>query len=65
MDLKVMIMICSKGYFSWTYGIFQFRFYNDICRMVKEHKEGMDFQTELEETENVEVCKVQSRPQNT
>ena len=33
--------------------------------MVKEHKEGMDFQTELEETENVEVCKVQSRPQNT
>ena len=31
------------------------RFYNDICRMVKEHKEGLDFQMDLEETETMEV----------
>lgn len=29
-------------------------FYGDICRMVKEHKEGLDFQTDLEETETME-----------
>ena len=43
----------STGSLSCVY--FYLRFYNDICRMVKEHKEGLDFQTELEETEAVEV----------